>query len=509
MIKKFWNKVSFLGLEDKDQDTAVFQYREVILINRLIVMFETILLLYLPIEIIFNGISLLYIILTEMFIGGLTLLWNRFKKFTIAKIYFFITTILSIAPLMLFIPREAGNQYFLLPVSLIPLLLFKKNWQAVTGFLFVVFIYFVVDLTRDNVENILDLPLETLSLFSRVFIFMDFLILYFTLYYFKQINGENEKIIYRQHDQLKNSHDVISEKNKEITDSITYAKRIQSAILPPESLINKSLPENFILYIPKDIVAGDFYWFEAPLNPPKGGEQTPLPSERAGESPPPTGELEGACYFAAADCTGHGVPGAMVSVVCHNALNRSVREFGNTEPSKILDKTRDLVIETFEKSEEEVKDGMDISLCRLTLSAPGEAGGALLQWAGANNPLWIINPDRKEWPEEAIPFGEGNGGTEIKPDKQPIGKCENPVPYTNHTITLQKGDTCYIFTDGFADQFGGARGKKFKGSQFKSLLLSIQEKSMEEQKQILTTAINEWKSDLEQVDDICIIGVRL
>ena len=122
---------------------------------------------------------------------------------------------------------------------------------------------------------------------------------------------------------------------------------------------------------------------------------------------PPVGEDLGGAFFAAADCTGHGVPGAMVSVVCYNALNRAVREFGNTEPSKILDKTRDLVIETFEKSEEEVKDGMDISLCRLTLSA---AGGALLQWAGANNPLWIINPNRTEWPENSLPFGEGRGG---------------------------------------------------------------------------------------------------
>jgi tetratricopeptide (TPR) repeat protein len=158
---------------------------------------------------------------------------------------------------------------------------------------------------------------------------------------------------------LAHKNSVIEEKQKEILDSINYAKRIQAAILPPERIVKKYLPDSFILYKPKDIVAGDFYWMEAPLNPPKGGK-APSPSGRVGE---------GLLFFAAADCTGHGVPGAMVSVVCNNALNRSVREYGITDPGEILDKTREIVIQEFEKSDEEVKDGMDIALCALQVKS--------------------------------------------------------------------------------------------------------------------------------------------
>jgi serine phosphatase RsbU (regulator of sigma subunit) len=187
------------------------------------------------------------------------------------------------------------------------------------------------------------------------------------------------------------------------------------------------------------------------------------------------------------------VPGAMVSVVCNGALNRAVREFGLTESGKILDKARELVIQEFEKSDEEVKDGMDISLCAWNKT------NNQLQWSGANNPIWIIRKNLEGVPELI----------EIKPDKQPIGKTHDPKPFTTHTIELQKGDTIYIFTDGFQDQFGGEKGKKFKAAQLKEILLSIQAKTMEEQKTILDNTFENWKNNLEQVDDVCIIGVRI
>jgi len=190
--------------------------------------------------------------------------------------------------------------------------------------------------------------------------------------------------------------------------------------------------------------------------------------------------------FAAADCTGHGVPGAMVSVICNNGLNRSVREHGLTSPGKILDKTREVVIQEFEKSEEEVKDGMDIALCSLN--------GNKLQYAGAHNPLWIIRKG------EII---------ETKANKQPIGKFDNPLPYTTHSFDLEKGDSIYIFSDGYVDQFGGEKGKKFKAKAFRALLLSIQEKSMEEQRLLIDEAFEAWRGKLEQVDDVCVVGVRV
>lgn len=254
---------------------------------------------------------------------------------------------------------------------------------------------------------------------------------------------------------------LVEEKNKEITDSITYAKRIQSAILPPEKQFKRYLKDSFVFYQPKDIVAGDFYWFEI---------------------------QDDIVFVAAADCTGHGVPGAMVSVVCHNALNRSLKEYKLTKPSDILDKTREIIIAEFEKSDEDVKDGMDISLCALNLKTK------TVQWAGAHNPLWILRN------EEILEF---------KADKQPIGKFEFAKPFTNHEIELQENDEIYAVTDGFQDQFGGEKGKKFKALQIKDLLVSYAGKSMADKSKQLNDVFTNWKGDLEQVDDVCIIGIKI
>ncbi|MDQ3046998.1 MAG: tetratricopeptide repeat protein [Bacteroidota bacterium] len=254
---------------------------------------------------------------------------------------------------------------------------------------------------------------------------------------------------------------IVEEKQKEILDSINYAQRIQSAILAKEEDIKKHLPESFLLYIPKDIVAGDFYFFET--------TSTHL-------------------FYAAADCTGHGVPGALVSVVCSNALSRCVKEFNLADPGKILDKASELVVETFNKSGKDLKDGMDISLLVKELST------SKYTWAGANNSLWIARE---------------NEMIEYKSNKQSIGSHENHQPFTSHEFDAKKGDTIYLYTDGYADQFGGEKGKKFKYKQLQQKLISIHALSMEEQKVVIQNNFNEWKGNLEQVDDVCIIGLKV
>ena len=271
-----------------------------------------------------------------------------------------------------------------------------------------------------------------------------------------------EETVEERTNELRIQKEVVEEKNQEITDSIVYAQRIQSAILPPSKLVRSHLPESFVLYLPKDIVAGDFYWLE---------------------------QTDEAIYIAAADCTGHGVPGAMVSVVCHVALNRSVKEFGKTSPAEILDKTRELVIETFERSEHDVKDGMDIALVKIY-----KRDSQKIDFAGAQNPLWLIRDGEIiEW----------------KGDKQPIGAFENAAPFTNNEVSIQEGDIFYIFSDGFVDQFGGEKGKKFKASNFKKFLMSIYQHPTDQQHEALKNQLKVWKGDLEQLDDICVIGVRL
>jgi serine phosphatase RsbU (regulator of sigma subunit)/TPR repeat protein len=279
------------------------------------------------------------------------------------------------------------------------------------------------------------------------------IVVIFLLFVFNRL-----KLTRTQKTIIETTHKELADKSLEITNSIIYAKRIQNALLPTDNLVNNTLKNSFIYYKPKDIVAGDFYWLEKTKN---------------------------GVLIAAADCTGHGVPGAMVSVVCNNALNRSVREYGLTETGLILDKTKEIVVQEFGDSDENVSDGMDIALCHLE--------GNKLQYSGANNPLWIIRDGKI---------------IETKANKQPIGKYYTDNPFQTHTFELVKGDTVYIFSDGYIDQFGGDKGKKLKSKGFKELLLSIQDIDISKQGEILSDKFNDWKGDLEQLDDICVIGFK-
>jgi hypothetical protein len=270
---------------------------------------------------------------------------------------------------------------------------------------------------------------------------------------------------------------LVEEHQKEIIDSITYAKRLQQAILPSGEEIKKYLANQFILYKPKDIVAGDFYWLHV------------------------NNEF---VFIAAADSTGHGVPGAMVSVVCSNALNRAVDEFHLRDTGKILDKTRDLVLETFAKSGEEIKDGMDISLARIPItSIEMTSEKRIIQWSGANNPLRYIQNSVVSLSGE-----ENKILSEIKANKQPIGKTDNPMPFTAHDVELKQGDTIYLMTDGYADQFGGPKGKKYKYKALEEKLIATSHLSLQQQHEELANSFDAWKGSLEQVDDVTIIGIR-
>ena len=255
----------------------------------------------------------------------------------------------------------------------------------------------------------------------------------------------------------------LREKNKEITDCISYGKRIQNAILPNKGLVNKYFPDSFVLYKPKDIVAGDFYWME---------------------------QVGDHILFAVADCTGHGVPGAMVSVVCNGSLNRAIREFKLTAPGAILDKTTDLVIEAFSQSDDMVRDGMDISLCSWNLQT-GD-----FWFAGANNPIYLVKGKEKKIET-------------FSADKQPIGQFDKRKPFTNVKVDFEKNDTLYLFTDGMVDQFGGPKGKKFKHKKFKELLLSINHRTSKEKKSDIDTVFEKWRGEMEQVDDVCIVGINM
>ena len=253
---------------------------------------------------------------------------------------------------------------------------------------------------------------------------------------------------------------ITDHKNQEITDSIKYARRLQKALLPTIENVKKILPESFIFFKPKDIVSGDFYWTHLTED-----SQT---------------------LFAVGDCTGHGVPGALVSVICNNSLNRSVKELKLTKPADILNSARNIVVEEFEKSNEVVHDGMDIALCSLK--------DKQLQYAGAHNPLWIIR---------------NNKLIEIKANNQSVSKYPLQKAYENHQVDLLDGDTIYIFTDGYRDQFGYKSGKKIRLNGFRKLILEISKLPIEEQKNELYKFLKNWQGNLEQIDDICVMAVKI
>lgn len=264
--------------------------------------------------------------------------------------------------------------------------------------------------------------------------------------------------------ELKFQKDLIEEKNREVMDSIHYAQRLQSAILPTSQYIYENLRDSFILFRPKDIVSGDFYWMT---------------------------DVDGKVYVAAVDCTGHGVPGAMVSIVGANGLNRCLKEFNLRKTGDILNKLRELVIDTFNSSHGgEVKDGMDCAIIAIDKKT------RKVEFSGANNPLWIVHKSTSEVQE-------------VKGDKQPIGKFDHAVPFSTHEIQLEEGDCLYVFTDGYADQFGGMKGKKLKYKPFQEMLVKNMHLPMHEQKSLIEDAFIEWMSDFEQVDDVCVIGFRI
>lgn len=257
----------------------------------------------------------------------------------------------------------------------------------------------------------------------------------------------------------------LGEINHDLLSSIHYAKLIQDAILPSEARVRSVLPESMLFFRPRDIVSGDFYWLQ---------------------------EYEGKILVAAVDCTGHGVPGAFMSIIGNNQLNAAVKEDGLTTPSLILDRLSKGVAETLRQTKEEtgIKDGMDIALVSLDYE------NMTLEYSGAYNPLYIFRDGKL---------------IETKGDKFPIGISidDQLRNFANHTFELKKGDCVYIFSDGFPDQFGGPRGKKYKYEQFRQFLYSIHQEDMDVQQKKMDTEFKDWMGDLVQLDDVLVIGMRL
>ena len=321
-----------------------------------------------------------------------------------------------------------------------------------------------------EIENAQNLKIEeekrnrqTVILYFTIAIMLVVLIFVFMVWKAMKIAKQQKELV-----QLANIQ--IEEKNHELTDSIRYAKRIQLALLKDDDMQSSNLPEYFILFEPKDIVSGDFYW---------------------------TFNTEKYWYMAAADCTGHGVPGAMLTMLGTAYLNEICSSNEQLSPAQLLDQLKSKITKELSQTgtQGESKDGMDMSVIRMNKSSRE------IEWAGANNPMYQIS---------------NNELIEIKPDKQPIGYSDNVQPFTNHKVDVKTGDSIYLFSDGFADQFGGENlpagrqgGKKYKYSNFKKIIRETNSLTPSAQKEALFTSFKNWQGKLEQLDDVCVIGIRL
>jgi tetratricopeptide (TPR) repeat protein len=306
-----------------------------------------------------------------------------------------------------------------------------------------------------------------------------FLVAVFALIVFRalKITRRQKQIIEEQKFVVEKHKKIMEEKHKEITDSINYAERIQRSFLATKELLDENLSNYFVLFKPKDVVSGDFYWSAKLSN--------------------------GNFALATADSTGHGVPGAIMSLLNVTSLERAIEHY--TDPADILNHTRQTIIERLKKdgSEEGGKDGMDCSLLVFDFT------NKQLLIAAANNPVWIIRSNPSNEGARQLAGGDVEL-IEIKPDKMPVGKSDKQdQSFTTHTVKLQKGDTIYTLTDGFPDQFGGDKGKKFMSKKLKELLLANVHLPIAQQKELLDTTFKNWVGNLEQVDDVTVIGIKV
>jgi serine phosphatase RsbU (regulator of sigma subunit)/Tfp pilus assembly protein PilF len=288
--------------------------------------------------------------------------------------------------------------------------------------------------------------------------------------------------IYNRMRFIRKTNQKINKQKEMITDSITYAQRIQSAILPSPERMEELLPEHFILFKPKDIVSGDFYWIK---------------------------EVEDHLIIVGADCTGHGVPGAFMSMLGITMFNDLIGDQCYTDPGDILDRLREKVKEMLvqQGNSDEQKDGMDLAIAVLNRTTRE------IHFSGANNPLYIIRKKSVPKQKDLEPHASIDNGDyrlfEIKGDKQPIGTHWEEAPFRTTSVYLKEQDSFYMFSDGYIDQFGGEDRKKFKSMNFKKLLLSVQEEGMDIQRQTLEQTFDNWRGDYEQIDDIIVLGVKV
>ncbi len=509
-MTNIWRMVSLLGVKE---GMPVYKIKSIVLFNQIV----RILMLMITIATLFIYLGLGAPELAKMFIPvilvlGFTLFLNLHGKiktaglilsillpllFLFISVYTKLNNSLSSNVFLYIVPRIAIVVTSILPVALIGFIDPKKAiFGSITGV--------VVYLSYDFVHEYFNVGFDKMPFAPHYYIVFIlslagmFLFTVLLIILSQGINTEYEKMVIAQKNEIEmqkaeieaqrdeieiqrdcvtSQRDEIMQQKKQMTDSILYAERIQIAILPHKEQLNELFPENFILFRPKDIVSGDFYWFSQ-INSLNNSEQV---------------------LVTVADCTGHGVPGAFMSMLGISSLSEIINKFEEKEieikANQVLDELRIKIKSSLHQTGKagESKDGMDIALCIINIT------DRKMQYAGANNPAWIVRENDSN--SELI---------ELKPNHMPIGiYLKELESFTNHEIDLQNGDTLYLSSDGYEDQFGGGSGRKFLAKNLKSLIVSIHSKPMIEQKQILFATLDQWKCEREQIDDVTVMGLKI
>ncbi len=450
-MKKFLNTVIASGLSHAKNPTDV---KNISLMNRMSLILAVLMISFCLISPILKLYDIIYFAIPFALAFGLTPYFNHKGWLLFNKYYFTIVPIFFVCLICWHNSIGLGDRYFLFSTALIPLILFKNRVTIFALSYLNMGAFFFVSWYQNNYKPYTTVPHDAEGQYWVISIMAVFTIFYFVIQYLKKGSDDYEH-------EIEKKNELISYKNKEIVDSINYAKKIQNALLAHNDLLKKYLPEHFVFFKPKDIVSGDFYWAT---------------------------ETDNKFFLAVCDSTGHGVPGAFMCLLNIGYLNEGIKEKNIHKPNLIFNHVRSKLIENISK--EGQQDGMDGILLKLeTIN-----GKLMVEYAASNNaPILIRNNELIVLPH----------------DKMPVGKGEKQESFTLQNIDIIKDDYLYLYTDGFADQFGGPKGKKFKYKTLNDLILKHHKKQFIEQKEIFETSFEDWKGNLEQVDDVCLIAIKL
>lgn len=474
LLLNIWNKLSYLGI-DRNEDGI---RKEILFLNRYVICQFIIILSYIPIEFLFLNPQT---IPAHLLYGSLSLFClylNSKQRFDLSKFYFMILMNLNIFYWVLESGGTTQTEFFYVSASLFGFLLFRKNqWIVIGQMILSIVLFFLALKLTETIPPLVDLKdgeAEKIAVMSNIILFI---IIFIIIRNLSEAWSANRAI-------LKNKKNIIEQKNIELNDSINYAEKIQKAIIPNLDLIEDFITAGFTIFKPKENLSGDFSFFHK--------------------------QSSSVIWVAAADCTGHGVPGSLVSVLGVNILHKAIVEKGLTQPNQVLDFATEEMEENLNRfSENIIKDGMDISLLRIEKINDEFK----INYAGANNPFWLL-------PKANDPVDISNTSyrktklnnsalVEVPANRQPIGNYFKRTAFVNHEFTVQSGCRIYLFSDGYVDQFGGKNNKKITKARFRNLFLENYNESMPQQKKLLEDFLLKWSAGFEQVDDILVIGIEL